>query len=125
MIVDLSPKLRTPGVLAAELGEPLHRILYILRSRPHIRPTARAGRLRLYDREAVALVRYELNTIDARQAGLPQSECISRDAADHALMPERHPEMSTRDTSTKRSHLDSHGRRHMPSNDAESGKESE
>ena len=63
------PKLRTPGVLAAELGEPLHRVLHVLRSRPHIRPAARAGRLRLYDREAAALVRHELNSIDARRAG--------------------------------------------------------
>ena len=63
------PKLRTPGVLAAELGEPLHRVLHVLRSRPHVRPAARAGRLRLYDSEAAALVRHELNSIDARRAG--------------------------------------------------------
>lgn len=61
------PKLRTPGVLATDLGVPLHRILYILKSRPHIQPAARAGRLRLYDLEALAMIRHELNTIDARQ----------------------------------------------------------
>lgn len=61
------PKLRTPGVLATALGVPLHRVLYLLRSRPSIRPTATAGRLRLYDREAVAMLRHELNTIDARK----------------------------------------------------------
>ena len=66
MAVIAVPKLRTPGVLAADLGEPLHRVLYILRSRPHIRPAALAGRLRLYDREALAMIRHELNTIDAR-----------------------------------------------------------
>lgn len=62
------PKLRTPGVLAAALGEPLHRVLYVLRTRAHIRPSARAGRLRLYDSDALAMIRHELNAIDARKA---------------------------------------------------------
>lgn len=62
-------KLRTPGVLAADLKVPLHRVLYILQTRDHIRPSATAGGLRLYDREAVALIRHELNAIDARRAG--------------------------------------------------------
>lgn len=62
------PKLRTPGVLAAHLGVPLHRVLYILSTRHHIRPKAIAGRLRLYDRDALAMVRHELNAIDARRA---------------------------------------------------------
>ena len=62
------PTLRTPGVVARDLGEPLHRVVYVLRSRRHIRPAARAGRLRLYDREAVALIRHELNAIDARRS---------------------------------------------------------
>lgn len=67
MMTRSVPRLRTPGVVAADLGEPLHRIVYVLRSRPHIRPAARAGRLRLYDREAVTLIRRELNAIDARR----------------------------------------------------------
>lgn len=62
-----TPKLRTAGVIAAELREPLHRVLNVLRTRQHIRPAARAGTLRLYDREAVAQVRHELNGIDARR----------------------------------------------------------
>ena len=62
-------RLRTPGVLAADLDVPLHRVLYVLRTREHIAPSARAGQLRLYDREAVALIRHELNAIDARRAG--------------------------------------------------------
>jgi hypothetical protein len=60
------PRLTTPGVMAAQLGVPLHRILHILATREHIRPAARAGTLRLYDRRAVAMVRHELNAIDAR-----------------------------------------------------------
>jgi hypothetical protein len=69
MAANDSPHLRTPGVVARELGVPLHRVLHVLRSRSHIQPAARAGRLRLYDREAVAAVRHELNAIDARRAG--------------------------------------------------------
>ena len=61
------PNLRTAGVIAHELGEPLHRVLYVLRTRPHIVPSARAGRLRLYDRENVAMIRHTLNAMDARK----------------------------------------------------------
>ena len=61
------PKLITPGVIAAQLGQPLHRILNVLSTRTHIRPAARAGTLRLYSKEAVAMVRHELNAIDARR----------------------------------------------------------
>lgn len=63
------PRLRTPGVIARELGKSLSRVHYVLRTRAHIRPTALAGRLRLYDRRAVAMVRHELNVIDARRGG--------------------------------------------------------
>jgi hypothetical protein len=69
MAVKTTPHLRTTGVVAQELGEPLHRVLHVLRSRAHIQPTARAGGLRLYDRDAVAAIRHELNAIDARGAG--------------------------------------------------------
>ena len=60
------PKLITAGVIARQLDEPLHRVLNVLRTRLYIRPLARAGTLRLYDRQAVAMVRHELNAIDAR-----------------------------------------------------------
>ena len=62
------PQLRTPGVIAAQLGVPVGRVLHVLRTRRHIRPAARAGRTRLYRTDAVALVRHELNAIDARRA---------------------------------------------------------
>ena len=62
------PRLRTPGVIAHELGESLARVQYVLRTRLHIKPEALAGRLRLYDRQAVAMVRHEINAIDARRA---------------------------------------------------------
>jgi hypothetical protein len=62
-----TPRLITPGVIADELGEPLHRVLHVLATRQHIRPAARAGTLRLYARRTVAQVRHELNAIDARR----------------------------------------------------------
>jgi hypothetical protein len=62
----MATQLRTAGVIARELNVPLTRVLYILRTRGHIEPVARAGRLRLFDRNAVAQVRHELNAIDAR-----------------------------------------------------------
>jgi hypothetical protein len=61
------PRLVTPGVIAAELHVPLHRVLNVLVTRQHIRPAARAGTLRLYNRQSVAMVRHEINAIDARR----------------------------------------------------------
>jgi len=66
--VSAPPRMRTPGIVAQELGESLQRVQYVLRTRPHIKPAALAGRLRLYDRQAVAMVREELHAIDARRA---------------------------------------------------------
>ena len=61
------PDLLTPGRLASELGVPLHRVLHILRTRLHIQPKARAGRLRLYSRDDLAAVRHEIHAQDARR----------------------------------------------------------
>ncbi len=61
-----APKLDTTGRIATKLGVPVHRITYIIESRG-IRPAAYAGRLRLYDRDAVAMVRHALTAIDARR----------------------------------------------------------
>ena len=63
------PILTTPGRIAAELGVPLGRVLYVLSSRGHILPRARAGTLRLYDRRAVAMIRHEINAIEDRRGG--------------------------------------------------------
>jgi len=62
------PSLITAGSIAHELGEPLHRVLYVMRTRQHIQPSARAGMLRLFDRSAVAMIRHEINAIDARRS---------------------------------------------------------
>ena len=66
MTLHPPPRLDTLGRVADKLGEPSHRINYVIRARG-IRPAAYAGRLRLFDREAVARIRYELNAIDARR----------------------------------------------------------
>ncbi len=73
------PKLITPGVIAAELNEPLHRVLHVLATRRHIRPTARAGTLRLYNRKVIAMVRHELNAISARRT---RQSATDREAPD-------------------------------------------
>ena len=65
------PTLLTPGRIADELGVPMPRVLYVLATRRHISPVARAGTLRLYGRKAVAMVRHELNAIAARKVGKP------------------------------------------------------
>lgn len=62
------PKLLTPGRIAEELGVALPRVQHVLATRRHIIPAARAGILRLYRRDAIALIRHELNAIDARRS---------------------------------------------------------
>ncbi len=61
------PKLLTVGRIAVILLQPVHRIAYVLRTRGHIRPSALAGQTRLYDQQAVAQIRHEINAIDARR----------------------------------------------------------
>lgn len=63
------PRLDTPGRIAEKLGVPLHRVTYIIATRC-IAPAAYAGRLRLFNRQAVARIRYELNAIEARREGV-------------------------------------------------------
>lgn len=61
-------RLNTVGLISDKLGVPVSRVLYVLQTRPHIRPVALAGRARLYDQAAVAKIRYEINLIDARRS---------------------------------------------------------
>ena len=69
------PSLLTPGRIAERLGVSLPRVLYVLSTRPHIQPSARAGCLRLFDCHAVALIRHELNAIDTRRGkGVPDAK---------------------------------------------------
>lgn len=63
------PRLATIGEVARLLGQPIHRIEYLMRSRRHITPRATAGCARCFDDEAIAQIRHELNVIDARRGG--------------------------------------------------------
>ena len=65
---DEPPHLLTAGRIAEQLGEPLHRVQYVLRTR-QLRASAYAGRLRLFGHGTVDLVRRELAEIDARRGG--------------------------------------------------------
>ena len=67
-------KLLTAGVIAERLGVPLRRVLYVLQTRPEIRPAARAGILRLYHNAAVDMVAEALKDIDARMG---RGECAN------------------------------------------------
>lgn len=72
--VDGIPQVITVGAMAARLGVPLHRVTHVLKTRPHIKPAALAGRIRLFREESVAMVRYELNLVDARRGASPVAE---------------------------------------------------
>ena len=60
------PRLRTPGFIANELGEPLHRVLYVLRTRKHNSSHSFSRPVPARRRAAVAMVRHALNGIAAR-----------------------------------------------------------
>lgn len=60
------PRLVTTGVIASELGVPIHRVQRVLQTR-RIPPAAYAGNVRLFTRHTIARVRYELTAIDARR----------------------------------------------------------
>jgi hypothetical protein len=56
------------GEIARRLGEPVHRIEYVLRTR-NIRPSGMAGNCRVYAEEDIERVAAELRRIDARKDG--------------------------------------------------------
>ena len=62
----------TAGVIASELGQPIHRVVRVLATRPWIKPAALAGRVRLFDRRAIEQVRAELAGIDRRRVPVGQ-----------------------------------------------------
>jgi hypothetical protein len=57
----------TVGEIARRLGEPVHRVEYVIRSRK-IRPATRAGNYRLFAGEDVRRIADELQRIDQRAA---------------------------------------------------------
>jgi len=86
------PRLRTTGVIADEIGASLSRVSYVLRTRQHIQPTALAGRLRLYDRQAVAMVRHEINAIDAHRWTVSSNNARTPGDAELPAMPKERGE---------------------------------
>ena len=63
-----APGLWTVGAIADHLGVPVHRVRYQV-DRHSIDHTARAGRVRLFNRHAVADIRAGLRRADARVGG--------------------------------------------------------
>jgi hypothetical protein len=64
--------LPTVGEIARRLGEPVHRVEYVLRTRD-IEPAGMAGNSRVYTEEDLARVAEELRLIDARKDGVQGS----------------------------------------------------
>jgi len=58
----------TVGEIARRLGQPVHRIEYVIRSR-QLRPSGRAGNSRVFAEEDVARISAELRQIDNRKGG--------------------------------------------------------
>ena len=63
-----TPTLPTIGEIARRLGEPIHRIEYVIRAR-RISPCGWAGNARVFPEEAVDAIALELQRIDAGRAG--------------------------------------------------------
>lgn len=63
----------TVGEIARRLGESLHRIEYVIRSR-NIQPAGRAGHVRIFAEADVAHIADELRQIDARQEAVSSHE---------------------------------------------------
>jgi hypothetical protein len=61
----------TSGVIAQRLDEPLHRVLYVIRSRD-IQPTVRAGNARVFSEADAAFIASELRRIDEEREGVRQ-----------------------------------------------------
>lgn len=62
-----SPALPTVGVIAQQLGRPIHRIEYVIRVR-RILPCGWAGNARVFPDAAVEAIAMELERIDAAKS---------------------------------------------------------
>jgi hypothetical protein len=67
-VIHQPVQLVTAGVIARRLNAPAARIAYILKTRSHIRPAAIAAGVYVYREAAVAMVRHELNALEAKRA---------------------------------------------------------
>jgi hypothetical protein len=57
----------TVGDIANRLGEPLHRVEYVLRTRRQLRPQGRVGNARIYSESDLQFIASELRRIDAEK----------------------------------------------------------
>jgi len=66
----MAPTITAPtvGEIARRLGQAVHRVEYVIRSRS-IQPAGRAGHIRIFSEADVARIAYELHAIEARQSG--------------------------------------------------------
>ncbi len=62
------PVVPTVGEIARRLGEPVHRIEYVIRSR-NILPSGRAGNVRVFTDLDIDRIGSELHRIDAEKGG--------------------------------------------------------
>ena len=69
--IETLPRLLTVTLIAERLGVPLQRVQNVIANRPHIRPRALAGNTRIYDAEALAMLRHEISKQDAQRAAGP------------------------------------------------------
>ena len=70
-----TPTMTTIGAIARRLGQPLHRVQYVVRTR-QIRPCGRAGNVRVFPEETIEAVDAELQRIDERQHDHQQEEKV-------------------------------------------------
>ena len=64
-----TPTALTVGEIAKQLSVPLHRVLYVVRSRD-IRPTARAGNARVFSESDLQYIGSEIRRIDREKGEL-------------------------------------------------------
>ena len=65
---DFIPAMLTVGEISRRLGQPLHKIEYVIRSR-QILPSARAGNARVFSEPHVGLIARELKRIESEKGG--------------------------------------------------------
>ena len=63
-MTTLAPSMPTIGEIARRLGEPAHRVEYVIRAR-QIQPCGWAGHARVFSEEAVQAIAAELQRIDS------------------------------------------------------------
>jgi hypothetical protein len=69
---DETPKALTPGEIARRIGQPIHRVQYVIVSR-QLEPIARAGNLRIFSEADVQYIAGQIRRMDAE--GMESEAC--------------------------------------------------